>query len=134
MLLQLTNQIHVSTGYGLGEHVEDLRVEGVRGILWRVSSTSARSVLSFCFLSDDRTSLTEETDGLLTYDADPKALTQMPIALNLAEARALGPLVTPKQFPCTLCGTGVCGVIVNVVQCICGAVQCPPVTTPRRID
>ena len=77
---------------------------------------------------------TEESDDLITYEADPKALNQLPVGRTLAEARALGPIVIPKQYQCSLCGTGLCGVTVNVVQCYCGAVQCPAATPARMID
>jgi hypothetical protein len=65
-----------------------------------------------------------------TYEAHPNALNNITIGRTLAEARAIGPIVTPKQYQCSFCGTGVCGIVVNVVQCVCGAVQCQPSTTP----
>ena len=67
------------------------------------------------------------------YEADPNALNNMTIGRTLAEARALGPLVTPKQYQCSFCTTGACGIVVNVLQCLCGTVQCAPATTPSMI-
>jgi hypothetical protein len=66
------------------------------------------------------------------YEAHPNALKNITIGRTLAEARALGPLKTPRQYQCSFCGSGVCGIVVNVVQCFCGPVQCPPATTASR--
>ncbi|CAF1628166.1 unnamed protein product, partial [Adineta ricciae] len=69
-------------------------------------------------------------DGIEMYEADPNALNNMTIGRTLSEARALGPLVTPKQYQCSFCSTGACGIVVNTVQCFCGSIQCAPATTP----
>ncbi|CAF1175475.1 unnamed protein product [Rotaria magnacalcarata] len=66
-----------------------------------------------------------------TYEADPHALDDIPVGRTLAEARALGPLVTPKQYACTLCNVGACGGTATTVQCYCGNNQCPP-TAPNQ--
>ena len=63
------------------------------------------------------------------YEADPKALSNVRVGRTLAEAKKLGQIVTPKQYRCTFCITGICGIVVNTIQCFCGAVQCPPATT-----
>lgn len=63
------------------------------------------------------------------YEADPNALKNIPVARTLVEARKLGPIVTPKQYQCTFCVTGVCGIVIDSVQCFCGATQCPPTAT-----
>ena len=66
---------------------------------------------------------------MIIYDADEDALNNIVVGRTLEEARALGPIVTPKQYQCSFCGTGVCGIIINTIQCICGNNQCPPATT-----
>ncbi|CAF0902610.1 unnamed protein product [Rotaria sordida] len=66
-----------------------------------------------------------------TYEADPHALDNITISQTLAEARALGPIVTPKRYQCTYCTVGVCNPTVNTVQCLCGTIQCPQATTIR---
>lgn len=63
------------------------------------------------------------------YDADIHTLEQIPTGQSLAEARALGPIVTPKQLRCSFCSTGACTIVVNTVQCYCGNNQCQPDTT-----
>lgn len=68
------------------------------------------------------------------YEADLQALNNITIAGTLVQAKKQGPIVTPKQFPCSYCVVGACTVVVNVVQCNCGTNQCPPVaatTTPQ---
>ncbi|CAF4064985.1 unnamed protein product [Adineta steineri] len=70
----------------------------------------------------------------IIYEADINALNSIPVGKTLAEARALGPIVTPKQYQCSLCNTGACGIVVNVVQCICGNTQCQPATTPTTVQ
>ncbi|CAF1035730.1 unnamed protein product [Adineta ricciae] len=72
---------------------------------------------------------TETTNGMVIYDADEDALNNIAVGRTLDEARALGPIVTPKQYRCSFCGTGVCGIIVNTIQCICGNNPCPPAPT-----
>jgi hypothetical protein len=67
--------------------------------------------------------------GIKIYEADPNALNNITVGRTLAEARALGPIVTPRQYPCTYCVTGACAIVVNVVQCNCGTTQCPPTAT-----
>ena len=62
------------------------------------------------------------------YEADANALKDIPVGRTLEEARALGPIVTPKQYQCSYCGTGACGVVVNTIQCLCGTNQCQPNT------
>jgi hypothetical protein len=64
-----------------------------------------------------------------TYEADTNALNGIKVGRTLAEARVLGRIVTPKQYRCTFCATGVCGIVVNTIQCFCGNVQCAPATT-----
>jgi hypothetical protein len=54
----------------------------------------------------------------MIYEADPMALNHLIVGRTLSEARALGPLVTPKQYRCSLCTTGVCNVVANTVQCL----------------
>ncbi|UJR26457.1 hypothetical protein I4U23_007787 [Adineta vaga] len=76
----------------------------------------------------------DTTNDMIIYDADENALNNIAVARTLDEARALGPIVTPKQYRCSFCGTGVCGIIVNTIQCICGNTQCPPVTQPTTIQ
>ena len=71
----------------------------------------------------------DEVDEENMYDADIDALEQISTGESLAEARALGPLVTPKQLRCTFCSTGACTIVVNTVQCYCGSNQCPADTT-----
>jgi hypothetical protein len=56
-------------------------------------------------------------------------LNDIPVAETLAEARALGPIVTPRQYRCTFCATGICGIVINTIQCFCGNSQCTPATT-----
>lgn len=67
------------------------------------------------------------------YDADSNALKNIPVGRTLVEARKLGRIVTPRQYKCTFCVTGVCGIIVDTVQCFCGPVQCPPVQTTSML-
>lgn len=64
------------------------------------------------------------------YEADPNALKNISVARTLVEARQLGPIITPKQYQCTYCLTGVCAIVINTVQCLCGTAQCTPATTP----
>ncbi|CAF0950672.1 unnamed protein product [Rotaria sordida] len=71
----------------------------------------------------------DTTSDMVTYDADINALNDIPVGQTLAEARALGPIVTPRQYRCSFCRTGLCGIVVNTIQCFCGNVQCPPATT-----
>ena len=69
------------------------------------------------------------TNDTIIYEADANALNDVLVGRTLAEARALGPIVTSKRFRCTFCSTGYCGVVINTIQCFCGAVICPPSTT-----
>lgn len=69
----------------------------------------------------------------MIYDADPSALNSMLIGRTLADSKNLGPVVTPRQYQCSYCGVGSCAVVVNVVQCYCGQVQCVPATTTREL-
>ncbi len=72
--------------------------------------------------------------GIKIYEADPNALNNITVGRTLAEARALGPIVTPRQYPCNFCVTGSCTTVVNVVQCSCGTIQCAPATiAPSKI-
>lgn len=71
----------------------------------------------------------EDNETLEIYDADSNALKTIPVGRTLAEAKQLGRVVTPKQYRCTFCVTGICGVVIDTIQCFCGAIQCPPVTT-----
>lgn len=73
--------------------------------------------------------LIEDNETLEIYDADSNALQAIPVARTLAEAEKLGPIVAPKQFRCTFCVTGICGVVIDTIQCFCGTIQCPPATT-----
>ncbi|CAF2480711.1 unnamed protein product [Rotaria sp. Silwood2] len=68
-------------------------------------------------------------NDMITYDADINALNDIPVGQTLVEARALGPILTPRQYRCSFCSTGLCGIVVNTIQCFCGNTQCPPVTT-----
>jgi hypothetical protein len=61
-------------------------------------------------------------------------LKNIPVGRTLAEARKLGPIVTPKQYRCTFCATGVCGIVVDTVQCFCGTILCQPATTTPGIE
>ncbi len=54
----------------------------------------------------------------------------IPVGQTLDEARILGPIVTPKQYQCSYCGSGACAIVVNTVQCLCGTNQCQPSTAP----
>lgn len=77
----------------------------------------------------------EVSSKLLTYVADVNALNNIRFGRSLAEARALGPIVTPRQYRCSHCNTGMCGVVVNTIQCFCGNTQCPPSTpAPTSIN
>lgn len=69
------------------------------------------------------------TNDMIIYEADINALNGTRVARTLQEARALGPIVTPKQYRCSFCGTGTCGVVVNTIQCFCGTIVCQPATT-----
>ncbi|CAF3682265.1 unnamed protein product [Adineta steineri] len=64
--------------------------------------------------------------GIKIYEADRNALNNITIGRTLSEARALGKIVTPRQYQCTLCATGACAVVVTTVQCVCGTAQCLP--------
>lgn len=57
----------------------------------------------------------------------------MLIGRTLAESRKLGPIITPKQYQCSYCATGVCAIVVNVIQCYCGNTQCAPAPTTRML-
>lgn len=57
------------------------------------------------------------------------ALNGIPVGRTVDEARALGPIITPKQYQCSYCGIGVCGIVINAIQCYCGNNQCQPSTT-----
>jgi hypothetical protein len=82
------------------------------------------------FVSQQRKYLKiDTTNDSLIYEADENALNGIPVARTLAEARALGPIVTPKQYQCSFCNTGACGIVVYTIQCVCGAIQCQPTTT-----
>ncbi|CAF1550461.1 unnamed protein product [Rotaria sp. Silwood1] len=67
-----------------------------------------------------------------TYEADRNALDDIPIGQTLAEARALGPIKTPKRYQCTFCIVGTCGVVGNTIQCFCGTNQCSSATAPPQ--
>jgi len=72
--------------------------------------------------------------GIKIYEADPNALNNITVGRTLAEARALGPIVTPRQYPCNFCVTGFCTTVANVVQCNCGTNPCAPATiAPSKI-
>ncbi|CAF5192579.1 unnamed protein product, partial [Rotaria magnacalcarata] len=74
---------------------------------------------------------TNDTDLFDTdlFDADIDALLNISMAETIAEARALGPMVTPKQYRCSYCNTGACAVVANTIKCYCGNSQCQPATT-----
>lgn len=85
------------------------------------------------FLNDVFFSLVSANSTLKIYDADVNALKNSSVGRTLVEARKLGRIVTPKQYRCTFCVTGVCGIIVDSIQCFCGPTQCPPVPTTGMI-
>ena len=64
-------------------------------------------------------------DDIVTYEADVDALINMTIGETVAQGRSLGPMVTPKQFSCSFCRSGSCGVVQNTFQCTCGNTVCP---------
>lgn len=63
------------------------------------------------------------------FEAAPDALKNVAFGRTLVEARALGPIVTPKQYRCSMCSTGMCGMAANTIQCYCGPAQCQPAAT-----
>lgn len=71
---------------------------------------------------------------MIIYDADIDALNNITFGRTLTEAQALGPIVTPKRYRCSHCGSGVCGVITNTIQCMCGNTQCPPSPPPTGMN
>ncbi len=76
----------------------------------------------------------DTANDTIIYEADVNALNGILVGRTLAEARALGPIVTPKQYQCSYCGTGACGITVNVIQCYCGSIQCQPATTTTGMN
>lgn len=102
-------------------------------------SNNVNLVISFIYcrliISIENTFIDEElSNDTLIFDADVDALNDTPIAQSFAEARVLGPIVTPRQYRCSFCNTGMCGVVVNTIQCFCGNTQCPPSTTGMNRD
>ncbi|CAF3580624.1 unnamed protein product [Rotaria socialis] len=69
---------------------------------------------------------TNDTD---LFDADIDALLNITMAASIAEARALGPMIMPRQYRCSFCNTGACAVVANTIKCYCGNSQCQPATT-----
>jgi hypothetical protein len=74
------------------------------------------------------------TNNTIIYEADVNALKDIPVGQTLDEARILGPIVTPKQYQCSYCGSGACAIVVNTVQCLCGTNQCQPSTAPTTVQ
>ncbi len=70
----------------------------------------------------------DSTNDTIIYEADVNALKDIPVGRTPDEARALGPIVTPKQYQCSYCAIGACGIVVNTIQCLCGTNQCQPNT------
>ena len=95
----------------------------------RLGEWHSPSDCSFSLLFDSQL---DESNETVTYEADLHALEEIPIGETLAEARSLGPMITPKQFYCSFCNTGTCGIVINAIQCVCGNNQCPPATTGKR--
>jgi hypothetical protein len=76
----------------------------------------------------------DNDNDTISYEADTNALNNIPVGRTLAEARALGPMVTPRQYQCSFCGIGLCGVQVTTIQCYCGNNQCQQATTQPSMN
>ncbi|CAF1195303.1 unnamed protein product [Didymodactylos carnosus] len=88
---------------------------------------------------------TEDNSDLLTIEADEDALSNFTLSRSLSDARASGPIVTPKQFGCpTYCSNGATTNMCSPNPCLNGGVcinvnpgfrcQCPTSFTGNRCE